>query len=235
MLWSWAYFLGGKRSLMKLCIWAITIVGMYNLWCSYVIKGLALVSLEFWKLFNTRHLLEYDTDLTFLLSLEHVLFTMIIIYLVGETSLWELLEPYGPMEIVRNNIKFQFSYLFPLFLQTVVVWLEGEEIHLVPMLIRKDLTDCSYFWGFSVMLGLNNSCLAMPNLRCLGSCVWSWWDTYCCQYQWSSFKDWTDGLQWKINNEMDQEQTTEMLSELKYYHDDKAILKQYIEKWSSSW
>ncbi|KAH7653421.1 Protein-serine/threonine phosphatase protein [Dioscorea alata] len=112
--------------------------------------------------------------------------------------------------------------------KTAVVQLEGEEIHLVAMPTKKNLTDCSYFWGFSVMLGLYNSCLAMLNLRCLGI-VFDLDETLIVANTMRSFEDRIDGLQRKINNEMDQERATDLVSELKRYQDDKAILKQYIE------
>jgi len=84
------------------------------------------------------------------------------------------------------------------------------------------------FWGFSVAPGLYDSCLVMLNLRCLGI-VFDLDETLIVANTMRSFEDRIDALQRKISTEVDPQRILGMLSEVKRYHDDKNILKQYVE------
>ncbi|KAJ0974429.1 hypothetical protein J5N97_016394 [Dioscorea zingiberensis] len=113
-------------------------------------------------------------------------------------------------------------------LKTAVVPLGGEEIHLVAMPSKKQPIQYSCFWGFSVVPRLYTSCLSMLNLRCLGI-VFDLNETLIVANTMRSFEDRIDALRRKINTQMDHEQIISILSEVKRYQDDKAILKQYVE------
>ncbi|KAJ1417623.1 HAD-like superfamily [Sesbania bispinosa] len=110
--------------------------------------------------------------------------------------------------------------------KTAVMPLGGEEIHLVAMHSRNDDRPC--FWGFTVALGLYNSCLVMLNLRCLGI-VFDLDETLIVANTMRSFEDRIDALQRKINSEVDPQRILGMQAEVKRYLDDKSILKQYAE------
>lgn len=112
-------------------------------------------------------------------------------------------------------------------MQTAVVSLGGDELHLVAMRSRRnDLLPC--FWGFNVAPGLYESCLVMLNLRCLGI-VFDLDETLIVANTSRSFEDRIEALQRKLSCEMDPQRIAGMLSEIKRYQDDRNILKQYIE------
>lgn len=115
-----------------------------------------------------------------------------------------------------------------LCLQTAVIPLGEEEVHLVAMNSRKNLMHYACFWGFSVASGLYDSCLGMLNLRCLGI-VFDLDETLIVANTLRSFEDRIDALQRKISNETDPQRVTGMLAEIKRYQDDKSILKQYAD------
>ena len=128
-------------------------------------------------------------------------------------------------------ILYCIHYLEPynsLPLQTAVVPLGDEELHLVAMTSRRNLTNHACFWGYRLPFGLYNSCLTMLNLRCLGI-VFDLDETLIVANTSRSFEDRIDALQRKLNNETDPQRRNGMLSEVKRYQDDKSILKQYIE------
>ncbi|OEL17472.1 RNA polymerase II C-terminal domain phosphatase-like 1 [Dichanthelium oligosanthes] len=112
--------------------------------------------------------------------------------------------------------------------KTAVVPLGDEELHLVAMTSRRNLTNHAYFWGYKLPFGLYNSCLTMLNLRCLGI-VFDLDETLIVANTSRSFEDRIDALQRKQSNETDPQRRNGMLSEIKRYQDDKSILKQYIE------
>ncbi|KAF5177231.1 Rna polymerase ii c-terminal domain phosphatase-like [Thalictrum thalictroides] len=112
--------------------------------------------------------------------------------------------------------------------KTAIMQLGEEELHLVAMSSRKNSELYSYFWCFIVGMGLYDSCLIMLNLRCLGI-VFDLDETLVVANTMRSFEDRIDALQRKINTEMDPQRVDGMLAEMKRYHDDKAILKQYLE------
>lgn len=111
-------------------------------------------------------------------------------------------------------------------LQTAVMPLFGEELHLVAMHSRNDDRPC--FWGFIVSKGLYNSSLVLLNLRCLGI-VFDLDETLIVANTMRSFEDRIDSLQRKINSEVDPQRISGMQAEIKRYLDDKSILKQYAE------
>lgn len=84
------------------------------------------------------------------------------------------------------------------------------------------------FWGFNVSAGLYNSCLVMLNLRCLGI-VFDLDETLIVANTMRSFEDRIEALQRKMSTEVDPQRISGILSEVKRYQDDKAILKQYVE------
>ncbi|TVU15110.1 hypothetical protein EJB05_38612 [Eragrostis curvula] len=112
--------------------------------------------------------------------------------------------------------------------KTAVFPLGAEEIHLVAMVSKRNLTNHACFWGYKVPLGLYNSCLSMLNLRCLGI-VFDLDETLIVANTRRSFEDRIDALQRKLVNETDPQRISGMLAEIKRYQDDKLILKQYIE------
>lgn len=114
------------------------------------------------------------------------------------------------------------------FLQTAVVSLSSEELHLVAMPSRKNDGRCLCFWGFKVAFGLYNSGLVMLNLRCLGI-VFDLDETLIVANTMRSFEDRIEALQRKLNSEADPQRISGILSEVKRYQEDKIILKQYAE------
>ncbi|KAG8037932.1 hypothetical protein GUJ93_ZPchr0024g29090 [Zizania palustris] len=112
--------------------------------------------------------------------------------------------------------------------KTAVVPLGEEELHLVAMTSRRNLTDHACFWGYKVPFGLYNSCLTMLNLRCLGI-VFDLDETLIVANTTRSFEDRIDALQRKLSNETDPQRVNGMVAEIKRYQDDKSILKQYID------
>lgn len=115
-----------------------------------------------------------------------------------------------------------------LYLQTAVMSLGGEELHLVPMHSKKYKGQFPCFWGFNVASGLYDSCLIMLNLRCLGI-VFDLDETLIVANTMRSFEDRIEALQRKISSELDPQRASGMLAEIKRYQDDKNILKQYAE------
>ena len=113
-------------------------------------------------------------------------------------------------------------------LQTAVVLLGNEELHLVAMPSRSSPMQYSCFWGFTVASGLYNSCLVMLNLRCLGI-VFDLDETLVVANTMRSFEDRINNLQQKICNDTDQQRLAAMLAEVNRYQDDRSILKQFIE------
>lgn len=113
-------------------------------------------------------------------------------------------------------------------LQTAVMLLGGEELHLVAMYSRNSDKQYPCFWGFIVASGLYKSCLGMLNLRCLGI-VFDLDETLIVANTMRSFEDRIEALQRKISSEVDPQRISGMLAEVKRYQDDKNILKQYAE------
>ncbi|KAM7262854.1 hypothetical protein ACFE04_000537 [Oxalis oulophora] len=125
---------------------------------------------------------------------------------------------------IRNNLYFiVFNHL-----ETAVMQLGSEEIHLVAMNCRASERQYPCFWGFNITSGLYDSCLVMLNLRCLGI-VFDLDETLIVANTLRSFEDRIEGLQRKINTEMDPQRIAGMLAEIKRYQDDKNILKQYAD------
>lgn len=112
--------------------------------------------------------------------------------------------------------------------KTAVVPLGEEELHLVAMSSGKNIMHYSCFWGFTAAPRLYNSCLVMLNLRCLGI-VFDLDETLVVANTMRSFEDKIEALQKRVDNEVDQQRITGMLSEIERYMDDKSILKQYKE------
>ncbi|XP_057764576.1 RNA polymerase II C-terminal domain phosphatase-like 1 isoform X2 [Salvia miltiorrhiza] len=112
--------------------------------------------------------------------------------------------------------------------KTAVASIVGGEIHLVAMHSRKDEGQGPCFWGFNIASSIYNSCLVMLNLRCLGI-VFDLDETLVVANTMRSFEDRIEALQRKINSESDPQRVSGILAEIKRYHDDKIILKQYAE------
>ncbi|KAK4491676.1 hypothetical protein RD792_002442 [Penstemon davidsonii] len=112
--------------------------------------------------------------------------------------------------------------------KTAVASIGVGEIHLVAMHSRKYEGQTPCFWGFNVASSLYNSCLVMLNLRCLGI-VFDLDETLIVANTMRSFEDRIEALQRKLNSESDPQRVSGMLAEVKRYHDDKHILKQYAE------
>ncbi|XP_004293503.1 PREDICTED: RNA polymerase II C-terminal domain phosphatase-like 1 isoform X1 [Fragaria vesca subsp. vesca] len=112
--------------------------------------------------------------------------------------------------------------------KTAVMNLGVEELHLVAMYSRNNQKQHPCFWGFSVSSGLYSSCLGMLNLRCLGI-VFDLDETLIVANTMRSFEDRIEGLQRKIQCEVDAQRISGMQAEIKRYQDDKFILKQYAE------
>ncbi|KAJ3680335.1 hypothetical protein LUZ60_016613 [Juncus effusus] len=117
--------------------------------------------------------------------------------------------------------------------KTAVIPIGEEEIHLVAMNSRRNLTNpgtkIATFWGFRILGGgMYNSCLTMLNTRCLGI-VFDLDETLIVANTSRSYEDRIDSLQRKISNESDPQRISAMLSEIKRYKEDKEILKQYAE------
>ncbi|KAF9590588.1 hypothetical protein IFM89_035906 [Coptis chinensis] len=112
--------------------------------------------------------------------------------------------------------------------KTAIMLLGEEELHLVAMSSRNNSEQNFYFWCFIVGNGRYASCLVMLNLRCLGI-VFDLDETLIVANTMRSFEDRIDALQRKISTEIDRHRIDGMLTEIKRYNDDKAILKQYVE------
>ncbi|CAK9165577.1 unnamed protein product [Ilex paraguariensis] len=115
---------------------------------------------------------------------------------------------------------------FYLVLQTAVVLVGDEEVHLVAMPSKKKKFPC--FWCCSVPSGLYTACLGMLNLRCL-AIVFDLDETLIVANTMKSFEDRIDALQGWIARENDPIRVSGMSAELKRYVEDRALLKQYTE------
>lgn len=111
-------------------------------------------------------------------------------------------------------------------MQTAVVVIGDEEIHLVAMPSKQKKFPC--FWCYSVSSGLYNSCLGMLNLRCL-AIVFDLDETLIVANTMKSFEDRIEALRSWIAREPDQIRASGMSAELKRYMDDRTLLKQYTE------
>lgn len=113
-----------------------------------------------------------------------------------------------------------------MIVQTAVVVIGDEEIHLVAMPSKQKKFPC--FWCYSVSSGLYNSCLGMLNLRCL-AIVFDLDETLIVANTMKSFEDRIEALRSWIAREPDQIRASGMSAELKRYMDDRTLLKQYTE------
>lgn len=111
-------------------------------------------------------------------------------------------------------------------LQTAVVLVGDEEIHLVAMPSKQKKFPC--FWCFQVAKDLYNSCLAMLNLRCL-AIVFDLDETLIVANTMKSFEDRIEVLRAWIARETDPVRISGMSAEMKRYIDDRMLLKQYTE------
>ncbi|KAG0582824.1 hypothetical protein KC19_3G088900 [Ceratodon purpureus] len=104
----------------------------------------------------------------------------------------------------------------------------GHQIHLVAMLpsqkqILEGRTEAC-FWGFVVVEGMYDSCLAMLNLRCLAM-VLDLDETLIVANTSKTFDDRIDALNRRLVNRED----PLLAGTLKRFQEDKAILEQYIK------
>lgn len=113
-----------------------------------------------------------------------------------------------------------------MLLQTAVVLIGDEEVHLVAMPSKLKRFPC--FWCCSVPAQLYNSCLGMLNMRCL-SIVFDLDETLIVANTMKSFEDRIEVLTGWIGHESDPVRVSGMTSELKRYVEDRALLKQYAE------
>lgn len=111
-------------------------------------------------------------------------------------------------------------------MQTAVVLLGNEEIHLVAMPSKQKKFPC--FWCFSVPTSLYESCLRMLNMRCL-AIVFDLDETLIVANTMKSFEDRIDALKAWISRETDSVRINGMQAEMKRYMDDRMLLKQYAE------
>lgn len=111
-------------------------------------------------------------------------------------------------------------------LQTAVVLVGDEEIHLVAMPSKQKKFPC--FWCYSVPGGLYNASLGMLNMRCL-SIVFDLDETLIVANTMKSFEDRIEALRVWIARETDPLRQSGMSAELKRYMDDRLLLKQYTE------
>ncbi|PIN25032.1 Phosphoprotein phosphatase [Handroanthus impetiginosus] len=111
-------------------------------------------------------------------------------------------------------------------LQTAVVLLGNEEIHLVAMPSKQKKFPC--FWCYSVPRGLYEAGLWMLNTRCL-AIVFDLDETLIVANTMKSFEDRIDVLMGWIARENDPIRESGMTAEMKRYVEDRALLKQYAE------
>ena len=114
------------------------------------------------------------------------------------------------------------------FLQTAVMSLGVEELHLVAMCSEDINNDRPCFWAFTVAPGTYDSCLGMLNLRCLGI-VFDLDETLVVANTLHTFEVKIEGLLRRMSSEVDPRRRAVMVSEIKRYQDDKNLLKQYVE------
>ena len=117
-------------------------------------------------------------------------------------------------------------FFFGFELQTAVVLVGDEEIHLVAMLSKQK--KYPRFWCYSVPKGLYNASLGMLNMRCL-AIVFDLDETLIVANTMKSFEDRIELLRSWIAREIDPIRLGGMHAELKRYIDDRLILKQYAE------
>lgn len=113
-----------------------------------------------------------------------------------------------------------------LVLQTAVVLLGDEEIHLVAMPSRQKKFPC--FWCYSAPVGLYTASMGLLNPRCL-AIVFDLDETLIVANTMKSFEDKIDAIRNWMTRETDPGRLSGMSAELKRYMDDRAILKQYCE------
>lgn len=111
-------------------------------------------------------------------------------------------------------------------MQTAVVLVADEEIHLVAMPSKQKKFPC--FWCYSVPKGLYNSSLLLLNMRCL-AIVFDLDETLIVANTMKSFEDRIEAFRGWIARETDPMRKGGMSAELKRYIDDRLLLKQYIE------
>ncbi|XP_052172563.1 RNA polymerase II C-terminal domain phosphatase-like 2 isoform X2 [Diospyros lotus] len=111
-------------------------------------------------------------------------------------------------------------------LQTAVVLIGDEELHLVAMPSKLKKFPC--FWCYAVPSGLYPACLGMLNLRCL-AIVFDLDETLIVANTMKSFEDRIELLRVWMARETDSVRVSGMTAELKRYTDDRALLKQYAE------
>lgn len=114
-------------------------------------------------------------------------------------------------------------------MQTAIVSINGGlQLHLVAMLpSQKQILDGrneACFWGFVVVEGMYDSCLAMLNLRCLAM-VLDLDETLIVANTSKTFDDRIEALNRRLVNRED----PVLAATLKRYQEDKAILEQYIK------
>ncbi|EOA15976.1 hypothetical protein CARUB_v10004071mg [Capsella rubella] len=112
--------------------------------------------------------------------------------------------------------------------KTAVMLMGEEELHLVAMYSENINNDRPCFWAFIVAPGIYDSCLLMLNLRCLGI-VFDLDETLVVANTMRTFEDKIDGLQRRINIEIDPQRLAIMVAEMKRYQDDQNLLKQYVD------
>ena len=112
-------------------------------------------------------------------------------------------------------------------LQTGVVLLGEEELHLVAMVNKYK--NCPCFWCYTVPSGLYSVCLRMLDLRCLWI-VFDLDETLIVGNTMRSFRDKIASLQIKIAKETDPVRKSGMFAEMALYEEDQRLLKQYINR-----
>ncbi|GAB4833973.1 hypothetical protein Ancab_032223 [Ancistrocladus abbreviatus] len=159
---------------------------------------------------------------------QHLLLTL------HASCFYELKVPFRPFPLIPPLLDLcewginWFSWVSSLgFVQTAVVMLGDEEIHLVAMPSKQKKFPC--FWCYSVApCGLYNSCLGMLNLRCL-AIVFDLDETLIVANTLRSFEDRIEHLRGWISRETDPVRLSGMLAELKRNMDDRAMLKHFSE------
>lgn len=111
-------------------------------------------------------------------------------------------------------------------MQTAVVLVGNEEIHLVAMPSKQKKFPC--FWCYSVPLGLYTASLGMLNPRCL-SIVFDLDETLIVANTMKSFEDRIEALRSWIARESEASRIAGMSNEMKRYMDDRWLLRQYID------
>lgn len=118
------------------------------------------------------------------------------------------------------------TWYFYFFMQTAVVLIGNEEVHLVAMPSKQKKFPC--FWCYSVPCGVYDACLWMLNTRCL-ALVFDLDETLIVANTLKSFEDRIEVLMGWIARENDPIRESGMTAEMKRYVEDRALLKQYAE------